>query len=399
MRYTRLATLLFILAACSNDKINNTDVYIIDLAEAFKNPQEVKLSQFVQSIEFITLEETEQTILFRPIIEVTDEYIIARNSGPSAIAPIPLFDRHTGEFIRAVGKIGRGPGEFQIGNTPLYNHISKHLYGIGYHNDIVIYDLDGNHIQTFKLPVMIDERVPERWGTPSVRLDQFIEKDIFVAHIENTTGYENRFIVLFNSDSIIKTYPNSIYWERTDWRKGSPFGGASFYHWNNKLHVKSEFNDTLFQVTIDSLIPKYIFKLKEYSPPPNIQQIGLDQDEFAKYFFLSNFSETNEYLFFQLRFARRFYCCYYNKSTRETVIAKTEDALGSAFIDDVTNFMTFRPEKITMNNEMIYRMNAQDIVKWRGENPEIVKSLGENMDWLKNMNLESNPVVAIAKLK
>lgn len=393
---SKILVILLLLTACGNDR-SETDLFIVNLAEAFGNPQEVRLSEFATSIEYIHLEETEKSILFMPIIEVTDDYIIARSSGPSAESPIPIFDRHTGKFVRTIGKIGRGPGEFRIGNVTLYNHINEHIYGIGYNKNVVVYDLKDTYIESFKLPIFTDDRVPEWFGTPSIKFDQYLDQNTFVAHINNTTGIDNRFVVLFNKDSIIKIFPNYQIWERSNWRSSNSFGNANFYHWNNTLNMKSEFNDTLFQITSDSLIPRFVFILDGYSPPPNLQEQGLDQENISKYFFLSNIFETSGYLFFQLRFDGKFYSCYFDKATKKTIVSNTISDNGFAFIDDISGFIPFRPEKISSNYEMIYRIDAGKVIEWKRKNPD--KLTDKAFDWVNKITLESNLVIAIAKLK
>jgi hypothetical protein len=279
----------------------------------------------------------------------------------------------------------------------LYNHISNHIYGKGYNNDIVVYDLEDTYIESFKMPIFTDDRVPEMWGTSSISIDQYLDKDTFVAHIKNYTGIDNKFVVLFNKDSIIKIFPNYQLWERSNWRRSNTFGHANYYHWNNTLNMKSEFNDTVFQITSDSLIPRFVFRLDGYSPSPNLQEQPLDQENIAKYFFFSKFSETSGYLFFQLRYDRKQYSCYFDKTTKETFVSNTSIEYGFAFTDDINGFIPFRPEKISSNNEMIYRIDAEKIVEWRRENPERLND--KSLDWVNKITLESNPVIAIAKLK
>jgi len=392
--------ILLLLVSCSNNIKKTSSLDLINISDALKNTEEVKLSQFIQSIEYVHLEESNQTFLYYPLIEVTDDYIIARNSGPSAMGPILLFDRKTGKFVRAVGKSGRGPEEFQMGNLTIYNIYKRTLYAIGYNNDIKEYDTDGKFVGSFKLPVMIDEKVAEKFGTPGIHLDQYLNKKVFVACIQNNIGWDKRRIVLFTRDSIIKIFPNYLFWERKDWKYVNSFGmNPSFFRWEDKLNVKEEFNDTIFQITTNSLIPRFIFQLRGLNPPLQLQEQSINFEKIAKYYFINQIFENSYYLFFQLGYGKNVYTGFFNKTTKKTTICKLQDTNKSAFLDDINGFMQIRPQKITQNNEMIFKLEAMDIIKWIKENPEKVKTFGKNMDWLKTISEASNPVIVIAKFK
>lgn len=399
-RIILIAVSIFIIS-CSNSSKETSNLDRIKISEALENQREVNLSQFVESIEYIQLEETEQTALLYPIIEVTDEFIIARNSGPSAFGPILLFDRESGKFIRGVGKSGRGPGEFQMGNTRLYNIFSKTLYGLAYsHNEIQEYDTEGNFLGTIKLPLMIDEKVPAKWGVPSIHLHQYLDNEFFISCIFNTTGWDKRKIVLFTRDSIIKIFPNYLFWERKNWGSMNSIGrNPNFFRWKDKLSVKEEFNDTVFQITKSNLIPRYVFQTDGFIPPPELQEQGINFDELAKYYFIKDICENDLYIFFQIEYKKRKYTGFYNKTTKTTTISKLLENNVSAFIDDINGFMPIRPQQITPNNEMIFKLEAEDIVKWINNNPDKLLRIGKNMDWLKSVSPASNPVIVIAKLK
>lgn len=399
-RFILIALVIFIIS-CSNTSKETSGLNRIKISEALENQQEVKLSQFVESIEYIQLEETEQTALFYPIIEVTDEFIIARNSGPSALGPILLFDRNSGKFIRGVGKSGRGPGEFQMGNTLLYNIFSKTLYGLAYsHNEIQEYDTKGNFLGSIKLPLMIDEKVPAKWGVPSINLNQYLDNEVFVSYINNSTGWDKRKIVLYTRDSIIKIFPNYQFWVKKNWGRMTSLGSnPSFFRWKDKLSFKEEFYDTVFQISKSSLNPRYVFQTDGFGPPPELQEQRIDFDELAKYYFIKDICENDLYLFFQLEYEKKKYTGFYNKTDKTTTICKLLENNISAFNDDINDFMPIRPQKITPNGEMILKLEAEDIVKWTKNNPDKLLRIGKNMDWLKSVSPTSNPVIVIAKLK
>lgn len=391
--------LLFI--SCSNNSSKTANLDVIDIPNALENQKEINLSRFVKSIEYIQLEETDQSMLFYPLIEVTDDFIIARNSGLSAMGPILLFDRGTGKFIRGVGRSGRGPGEFQMGNSTIYNIYSKTLYGLSYsHNDILEFDTDGNFLGNIKLPIMIDEKVDPKMGTLEISLNQYLKKDLFIASIQNLTGWDKRRLIIFSRDSIIKIFPNYFFWKRRNWQIFNSIGmNSNFSRWNDQLSFKVEFNDTLFQITENSLIPRFVFKTGGLSPQPELMEQEINFDELAKYYFIKDISENGDYLFFQLLFNRKMFTAFFDKKYKTTTICKIDGNNKSAFIDDINGFIPIRPQKITQNNEMISKLEADDIITWAKANPEKVKALGKNMEWVNSISPVGNPVIVIAKFK
>jgi hypothetical protein len=395
---------LILLTTCSNNSQLDSSLDIINLSDILEKPEEVKLSQFIQSIEYIPLEVTDQSILFGPLIEITEEFIIARNSGPSAMGPILLFDRKTGKFIRGIGKSGKGPEEFQMGNLTIYNIYNKSLYAIGYNRDIKEYDTKGKFLGSFKLPITVDDKVPKGFGIPNINLDEYLSSDIFVSYVKNSIGWDKRRIVLFTKDSIIKVFPNYLFWEREDWTTFSSFGGSNFFRWNGNLNFKEVYNDTVFQITKSSLIPRFVLNTEGHRPTPELQGSGFRSstelpERLAKYFMIGGLCENENYLFFRFGYGKSYYTCVFNKISKKASLCSQTDSKQSAFIDDINGFMPIWPQKITNHNEMIYRLDPEKIIKWILENPEKANTLGKNMDWIKNYSETSNPVVVIAKLK
>ena len=106
--------LYFLAFSCEKNELE-----IIDLAEAFSKQKEIKLSKFVSEIRYIPLElKPESVISEYPTIKVYD-YIIVRNS--SSKTPLMVFDKSNGKFVKYIGNVGRGPGEYSIPARNFYN--------------------------------------------------------------------------------------------------------------------------------------------------------------------------------------------------------------------------------------------------------------------------------------
>ncbi|MDL2213117.1 6-bladed beta-propeller [Bacteroides sp. OttesenSCG-928-E20] len=128
--------------------VNGDKVTVCDLSKT--SSQEVLLlSELVEELEIIHLEDIDEAFFKAWVITVTDNYIGIRQSG----APFKLFDRK-GHFLHDIGKVGNGPGEYSIS---LYDEIidekNNRIYFSSFMGDkIMVYGMDGSHIEDIQLP-------------------------------------------------------------------------------------------------------------------------------------------------------------------------------------------------------------------------------------------------------
>lgn len=400
MRIYLFFPLVLLFLACSRERKVNSKLEIIDIANAFENQQEIKLSRFVSEIAYIPLEsKLESFISDYPTIKVED-YILVRNSGLNH-TPLLLFDKSNGDFIRYIGKIGRGPGEYDVPAKDFYNVYNKLIYTLDYNlREIKILDINGHYFEGFRTPNVTESSV--RGGMLSVIFDTYLDNDTYVSFVNNFTGAIKTKLVIFNKDSILNIFPNFLQWGDKDVTKNhTPSFNPQFIRLNNNLYFKEVFNDTLFRVTIDKLLPRIIFKYGKYGLPyeqqqkimPSFGQLSYD------YFMVNDIDENSNFLFFRLFYDKKEYTCFYDKKAKTTTVCKPIGDSPSALIDDINDFMPIAPKDFTQENEMISVLYPMDILKWSKDNPEKAKQLSDKMNWLKNISETSNPVIVVAKCK
>ncbi|MCD6347782.1 MAG: 6-bladed beta-propeller [Bacteroidales bacterium] len=101
--------LSLILPGCNSDPKPSGDLIYIDVCEGFKNKRNIKLSELVESVEFVQFENTKDTYFMNArSFSIGQKYIMISDDGENRII---LFDR-SGKFIRHIGRRGKGPGEF-----------------------------------------------------------------------------------------------------------------------------------------------------------------------------------------------------------------------------------------------------------------------------------------------
>jgi len=103
---------------------------------------DVPLSTLIDNCEYIPLETTDSSLFERVYhVGVSDNYIAVHSYGRH---PVKLFNRQ-GKFIRNIGSIGRGPGEFTSLNGIQIDEPNNRLYLTPFAGAefIIAYDLDG----------------------------------------------------------------------------------------------------------------------------------------------------------------------------------------------------------------------------------------------------------------
>jgi len=401
MRIYILFLLVFLFIGCSNKQKFYSEPEIIDVANAFENQQETKLSKFVDRITYIPLESSPESVISAyPVIKVED-YIIVRNTGFNNSTPLLLFEKSDGKFIRYIGKVGRGPGEYSSPVPDFYSVNNKLIYTMDYtQREIKILSIDGDYLGSFRTPDILEPSI--KGGKLGISYHTQLDNNTYVSFTDNFTGAINTKLVIFNKDSILKIFPNYLRWGNKDITKNKrPYFTPNFIKWNHNLYFKEKFNDTLFRVSIDTLIPRFIFRNGKYGLPykeqekimPSFGQLSYD------YFLINDIDENSDFLFFRLSYDKKEYTCFYDKKAKTTTVSKLSGGFSSALIDDINDFMPIVPRDFTQDNEMISVLDPVEIVEWLKENPEKSKKLLKNMDWLKTISETSNPVIVIAKCK
>jgi hypothetical protein len=114
-----LVSIVVIILAAANIPAENTyaqdkagsAVYILDIQQVIKKPKNILLSDIAKSVTYIPLETTPKFLIGDKSVRVKPcgDYIFVSEHGK----PVGVFSR-TGKFIRTIGRIGNGPGEYNF---------------------------------------------------------------------------------------------------------------------------------------------------------------------------------------------------------------------------------------------------------------------------------------------
>ncbi|MDO9581383.1 MAG: 6-bladed beta-propeller [Bacteroidales bacterium] len=374
-------SLAFIMASCSqHESADKKSVEIIKLKEAFENRKSITINDISINFEYVRLETKDECLTdTRLAVYSDDQYLIAIDQ-----KKILLFDRYDGKFIREIGHMGNGPGEYsRTYNVMPYNEKNNIIYA-GRNRKRYGYSLDGQLRDTLSLPELVSEI-----GN--------IDDNIFAAFLPDYQGGEKNKIIIFNhKGSLLKTFPNYLSapitssffaWNPNSW----------FYIINKQLYFYQLFNDTLFHVKENSITPRYVFIMGEYSPPYEMKTSPIFEPD--KYFIMKTIQESSKYLFCSFNFNKKNYTAIFDKNKRTTVVNEYCPESGHGFINNINDFVPLEFSSINEKDELTCTIDAFKIKQWFDLNPEKVNQLPKYLIALKNIQETSNPVIIIAKLK
>jgi hypothetical protein len=132
-------------------KINGNNVVVCPVGE-IKDTIEISLSSLIESLEIVKFETTEKALLENAwFTEVSDKYICVKTRGAF---PAKLFDRK-GKYLCDLGKIGRGPGEYnQLYGMQIDSRKDLvYLIPFARTRKILVYDINGNHQKDIPLAI------------------------------------------------------------------------------------------------------------------------------------------------------------------------------------------------------------------------------------------------------
>ena len=149
-----IVLLCLLIAGCASNKIDELKPKVNDknaiTIELFNNKtsyrlEPIKMSEFVDSIKFIILEETKESLIKYPNkIFFTPEQIMVVDRD---LGTIFFFDRN-GKYLSKISKRGQGPGEYVSLSYCMFDEQKQQLIVYDNHvNKMLFYDFSGNLIR------------------------------------------------------------------------------------------------------------------------------------------------------------------------------------------------------------------------------------------------------------
>jgi len=347
MKMKILCALIIIITGCSSEKVkknigntlkNDSAFFKIDFPNIIKNTSNLLLSEIADGIEYISLETTPESLLGRVVdAKLSKEYIFIEHNGHALLTQ---FNRR-GDFVRHIGRVGRGPGEY---NQMRYFEIDEKdqlIYIQGnWTSNILIYSFEGLFIKEIKYKGLRD-------GTASWSRDT-----LFIQFGEPQNGDEK--YVFTERNSIGDTLQYVLNYAKWDGNRSSSettgyFGRNVFYRLKNRLHFKGWYNDTIYTYDIkNKIIPKFFIDLKHYKLPDELRTEKKTSKQIPSNYYWVGVTESLRYVFikyatYSLSINNAGGYIIFDKKLK-TGKASSNLSERKGIIDDINNGPEFIPE-------------------------------------------------------
>ncbi len=415
MKCISLVCLGTLLWACGEKQARQEKVILLE--EKIAAPQEeLKTSGYFASIAYVPLETTDSSLIGnRPMAVVGGDKVYVGSSKNACLA----FDLKTGKFIGRVGSLDKGPQGYRSSTEVWVNPESGVLYFPGWKKEFIKYSREGEFLGVQKLP--------ENAGDAASFT--YLNGNTLVARCESFMGKVSDYMLSFDDKGkVLKSYPGV---SRTDSLGGvsdiasiSFYGGSAvglsrggvallktkeagkervvmmsqpvFCHWNGKTYYKDSYNDTVFTLTEQGMLPGRVLDMGKY----RLAQEERDSREARKEKGnINQIMESDRFLMFSYFFypeeEMQAYRGIFDKNTGETETAPFENG----FTDDLNGFMNIHPVMENWDNCLISFLQPIDILTWFEEHPEEASRLKPEISRLKDLKEDDNPVLVVARLK
>lgn len=233
-------------------KLNNDNFFEIKYEELLKQKSIIRLSQLASKIEYIQLETNENCMIYHnPKYYFTDNFIFVKNRDHI------LKFSSDGKFLKKIGSPGRGPGEIYIIHNVSIIPEKKLL---------IIHDMAPHKLLYFNFDGILIKTVK----TPRFREVNVMNDNRYIA-ISQASGVSEKYthLLLTESGDTLSVVKNNVSWKTTSpilVSKGSP-SFEPFYTCRSRYYFKSMYNDTVYVIHENKIIPSYVINLGRYQLP------------------------------------------------------------------------------------------------------------------------------------
>jgi hypothetical protein len=216
-----------------------------------------------------------------------------------------------GKFIRTIGKVGKGNGEYLVLND--FDIAEDRIYiSSQQNNKMLVFNLNGQHIKDIKFS-----------GYIGMNFKALKDKGFVVKNADGS----NKSAIFYNimgKKSKIVTNPEIDFM-----RYSNPY---AFTEFNNDLYMYFAMNDTIYKIADDYLLPKYAVDL------------GIKSIPFNKIYnkkLLDNYRASKEYLSIMtfLTFPKYHFIKVYNSDLTHSILINKIN--GNIFCANIFNYKGF----------------------------------------------------------
>jgi hypothetical protein len=359
---------------------------VLNISDAFNKPGKITLTDFVENLEYVKLQTSPECFIgSNPDIKVTKDFIIV-----TTIRNCLAFDRRSGNFIREIGHYGKGPGEYQS-TRGVFNELSLVYYFSGWNGNLLRYSLAGVFQGTVKIP-----EYNEGFKAPSFPdVYSYLDEKTLVCNFAIFSGTEDKSIMIFRDDGdVIKTFPNKEVL-KTKQKIVYISKETKFHRFNNNLYFQNRYNDTVFKLTQNQIIPYMVLFRGKYRPSFASRWLPFEKQDLSKFISQPVYFENNRFISFNFHLGTDQFFVLCDKLHNSIKITKND----SGIINDIDGFVNITFKSINNSGELISIVQPNEIIEWFGKNSERLGAMKSELKSFGSVKIEDNPIIIIGKYK
>lgn len=386
---TMKVLVLITLLICGFQSSKGQEIIRIDLNEYKKHFRQPDLSEIASDIEFVKLETQTNCLVggINRIVRCGKSILILANSKKSLL----LFSEN-GKFIRKIGNLGKGPGEYVEIYGLSIDPLTQHIYVLDNGQvKIIEYLANGDFAKETKLGFYATDVLPFVGG--------------FLFYTGSPYAYKTEGYAL---TSTTKDYKSKGRFHSLPDLKGKPYRLGTFYQNNTEVCFWEPYWDTVFAFDGNNVKPRYYFEQgKEKIPKKFLSDTKLMWSEIDKYFYLNSFTEFRNFIYFEvIDVNRKAIRIVYDKVKKiGFYINYREDFSNWGFTDNISGGPLFTVGyKISMDEAacVFEIIDLKDLLTKGKINEKIAINkdrFTELKDLINKSSVQDNPILVITKLK
>lgn len=363
------------------------DIKKLDLTQMVKAKSTINTTDIFELVDFIPLETKPECLTGIGRVVLTEDEIYLFSQDQQGVL---MFDRE-GNFLRKIGKLGRGPGEFCVA-LPLdilHRHNSVYVIDIGCFK-VVEYSADGTNARD----ILLEDR-------PHIEECEILNDTCFLVArtfplYNKTAPYFELMSFNFSGERIHKfpLEPSSKDYKTSHW----PF---IFWNFRNRLFYKSTYCDFVYEV-VSPTQRKKVYELspgKKRNIPDGTLTFGAAPGKIE----VVAITEINDYLVLSYFYGKEFRGAVYNKKTGNFSQVRMNHSSYENKIETCTFLWpnSLLPNHSNVPGEFVSFLQPVDLkttdIKKLNIKSAIIKS--KLLELQSSVDIEDNPVLVIMKEK
>lgn len=409
MKYFSIIALVLLVCSFQNKPNENKSslliapdkFFVINYEELLGKKQTIGLSQLATQVEYVKLESSKDCVIGRnPRFFFTDSLIFVGN-----IDHVLRFSRN-GKFLGRIGKSGKGPEEIDILIT-MSIIPDKKLVVIqkDIPKKLMYFTFDGKFVKDVSIPRIESLKV--------------LNNEMFIAYNSGNTGIDEYNFQLTNANR-----DNLSFVKNNDkWRNSVPSSlmimypyFEPFYEYQNRCYFKSIYNDTVYYISGNKIVPGYFIHLGKYKLPPELRPEKVWMSDNANKelllkkendsFYCNVLEDAGKIFLTSLNFRHndiKFFLVDKKNNTGNLLI--NEDRKSVGFVNDWDGGSDFWPKGNVSDTKVFMPINILNFQKALEENKKKIGSIKypEKQSQLQKLvsdsDITDNPILMIVTLK